>query len=575
MSQFNLKKIYAGVCLSAALMGMSLPATPANLQDVLSGMYVAMGNPAMNSTNAGTVVSMGYIAEHNPIVNPNLIAFAPPNISAGCGGMDMFFGSFSFISSAELQQLLTSIGQMAGPFLFETALTSICPTCMAVLNTLDSKLQKMTQMAHNSCQLAAGIYSGDMLSGLTSAGNSELQQISAAAGYAKDSFDAAFHMPPAGSWAAALAKTQTAWGYTALNTSSGSVSSVPQAAGCADFAANGASTKFGNATWKGLVMNNAASRLNLALDGSAGEGGLVEEILMSMVGTEIILPGAGLSPTTPPAVGTTNGTTNVKTAGLGSEAVPLLTLQNLVDGTPNAPILQCQTYTEQAGTTSIGTATSAQTFDKWSGTCGVSSFAAAPLSPLGCLQVSSGPNYTLGGSSGSQANFVGITNFVHCALFGKSLNPNANVCSKIAGVPTGGLKGLVFDLTNKAGTLPLNPIELQVLRLSSIPIGKYMQMVSIDSNQADTIAVAAEPYIVADIAVDFGDAVEMALRTGFQNNVGNLVVPSTFLPAIAGIDKELAAYEKIRQGEQQESQIIYATVVQFLKTSHTPTPGSL
>lgn len=90
----------------------------------------------------------------NRITNAVAIGFVPASISAGCGGIDMFGGSISFIKKAELEQLLRNIASNASGYLFQLALTQLCPSCVANIESMQKKIQSLTNMSLNSCNIA-------------------------------------------------------------------------------------------------------------------------------------------------------------------------------------------------------------------------------------------------------------------------------------------------------------------------------------------------------------------------------------------------------------------------------------
>ena len=57
--------------------------------------------------------------------NTSLAHIQLPSVRAGCGGIDIFGGSFSFISKEELIKLMEAIMQNAAGFAFELALESL------------------------------------------------------------------------------------------------------------------------------------------------------------------------------------------------------------------------------------------------------------------------------------------------------------------------------------------------------------------------------------------------------------------------------------------------------------------
>lgn len=97
----------------------------------------------------------------NKISNATIIGYVPPSISAGCGGIDMFGGSFSFVNKAELEQLLRNIASNAKGYLFQLALKALCGTCVATMDGMQKKIQSLNNMMGNSCQIATDI--GDAL----------------------------------------------------------------------------------------------------------------------------------------------------------------------------------------------------------------------------------------------------------------------------------------------------------------------------------------------------------------------------------------------------------------------------
>src|SRR5665811_1402327 len=103
----KIKKITA--VIFAASFVISFPAQ-ANMQNALNSMFAAnvtIPGAYQSATRSGFVG--GGITLRTPIKPINLFAFDPPRISAGCGGLDMYGGSFSFINSAQFTALLRNI----------------------------------------------------------------------------------------------------------------------------------------------------------------------------------------------------------------------------------------------------------------------------------------------------------------------------------------------------------------------------------------------------------------------------------------------------------------------------------
>lgn len=75
-----------------------------------------------------------------------------PSVRAGCGGIDIFGGSFSFISAEELIALMEAIMQNAAGFAFELALESMSPAVQETVAKLRDLVQQVNAMNVNSCE---------------------------------------------------------------------------------------------------------------------------------------------------------------------------------------------------------------------------------------------------------------------------------------------------------------------------------------------------------------------------------------------------------------------------------------
>jgi conjugative transfer pilus assembly protein TraH len=132
-------------------------AARADLNGAMNGMLGTMSQttPAgvYNSATRGTLYG-GSINIRSQISNQNLLSFQPPSINAGCGGIDMFGGSFNFINADQFVQLLRNIASNAAGYSFYLALDGICPSCKQTIESIQRKIQELNSLAHNSCQAA-------------------------------------------------------------------------------------------------------------------------------------------------------------------------------------------------------------------------------------------------------------------------------------------------------------------------------------------------------------------------------------------------------------------------------------
>lgn len=146
--------------LLLALM-LVLPASVfADLQQEMDAMFGTMTNVTTPTAHLGQrrgVITGGSIVSRNKIVETNLVSFMPPSFSAGCGGIDLFGGSFSFINKDQFITLMRSVAANATGYAFQLAIDSMCNQCGVLMSGLQKRIQDLNQMFSNSCQLAQGI----------------------------------------------------------------------------------------------------------------------------------------------------------------------------------------------------------------------------------------------------------------------------------------------------------------------------------------------------------------------------------------------------------------------------------
>ena len=102
----------------------------------------------------------GGFSVRNRAKNTQLGAVQLPNFKAGCGGIDMFTGGFSFVSSAELVNALKSIGSSAVSYGFMLAMKTFAPAVQSVMAELQDMATKINQANINSCETAATLLGG-------------------------------------------------------------------------------------------------------------------------------------------------------------------------------------------------------------------------------------------------------------------------------------------------------------------------------------------------------------------------------------------------------------------------------
>ncbi|MDR5799263.1 MULTISPECIES: conjugal transfer protein TraH [Caballeronia] len=145
--------------------GMSSTAN-AGLQDALDGMFMSNSTTPDSFTNQsrGGLVGGG-ASVRMPIRNINLISFDPPRLSAGCGGIDLFGGAFSFINADQLVALFRQIAANAVGVAFKAAIDAINPALGKLMQDFQNKIAALNSMMKNTCALATTIMDKTGVSG--------------------------------------------------------------------------------------------------------------------------------------------------------------------------------------------------------------------------------------------------------------------------------------------------------------------------------------------------------------------------------------------------------------------------
>jgi conjugative transfer pilus assembly protein TraH len=117
------------------------------------------GPTAYQGQSAG-YYSLGNVWTRFPQKTTNIANLRLPSARGGCGGIDVFGGSFSFINGAEIVALMKAIANNAIGFAFQLAIDSLAPEVGKVMEAMRQASQLMNQFNINSCETAQGIVGG-------------------------------------------------------------------------------------------------------------------------------------------------------------------------------------------------------------------------------------------------------------------------------------------------------------------------------------------------------------------------------------------------------------------------------
>ena len=158
--------IVTSISAASILATLSPTAANAGLKEAMNSMFVATStSPQAIETQRLRGVYGGSMSFRSPGRSINIMQFAPPRIDAGCGGVDIFFGSFSFINGAQFEQLLRSIAANAVGFAVKAAIGAMCNPCGAILGELEKAIRELNSLAKNTCAIANSLVNGGDIGG--------------------------------------------------------------------------------------------------------------------------------------------------------------------------------------------------------------------------------------------------------------------------------------------------------------------------------------------------------------------------------------------------------------------------
>ncbi|HAT1515136.1 TPA: F-type conjugal transfer protein TraH [Morganella morganii] len=102
----------------------------------------------------------GNIFLRNQVKQLQVVSFTPPSLNAGCGGIDAYLGSFSYLNSEQLTQFVQQLMTNAAGYLFDLALQTTVPELKQAKDFLQKMASDINSSNISSCQAAQGIIGG-------------------------------------------------------------------------------------------------------------------------------------------------------------------------------------------------------------------------------------------------------------------------------------------------------------------------------------------------------------------------------------------------------------------------------
>jgi conjugative transfer pilus assembly protein TraH len=117
-------------------------------------------NPGAYYSQAAGSYSGGSLFARNQVRQYQMIQLDLPSYRAGCGGIDLYMGSMSFLSKDNMVALQKSIMTNGTSYAFDLALATTVPEIKHVTDTLRSVEQFVNNSSINSCELSQNALGG-------------------------------------------------------------------------------------------------------------------------------------------------------------------------------------------------------------------------------------------------------------------------------------------------------------------------------------------------------------------------------------------------------------------------------
>ena len=171
MSSYRLIKNYCHVLLFAqGLMVATLTNAYGNsgISKDLNTFFDNLGydknvtQPSSYQSQAAGYYSGGSIVLRNRVNNIQLMQLDLPDVRAGCGGIDLHTGGFSFVSGEALKKFFNKNNNCASGYMFSLALETVVPEIAKTMHDIQKIAQDINASNLNSCEMTENMIGGMM-----------------------------------------------------------------------------------------------------------------------------------------------------------------------------------------------------------------------------------------------------------------------------------------------------------------------------------------------------------------------------------------------------------------------------
>lgn len=183
--------IFAQITMVFALGGLVVTPAMADVGSEMNTYFNSAGSaanvtgPTAFNGQAAGYYSGGSLWSRFPSKSINPVNVQLPSARAGCGGIDLFAGSFSFINADEMVAMLKATANNAIGFAFQLAIDSISAQIGGVMKDMSQRAQQLNAFNMSSCEAAQQAI-GSIWPAMDGASSTICQQVGTAKGFFSD-----------------------------------------------------------------------------------------------------------------------------------------------------------------------------------------------------------------------------------------------------------------------------------------------------------------------------------------------------------------------------------------------------
>lgn len=132
----------------------------ADLRDFARSMVLHEDKAGTIKTEDRTILYGGGYSYRAPNVTLTPFNVKAPSMKAGCNGIDLAFGSISFLDKDQFVKFAEGILAAAPGVAFDLALKTLCPSCSETLKALEAMANEINNMSLDSCAAATALVNG-------------------------------------------------------------------------------------------------------------------------------------------------------------------------------------------------------------------------------------------------------------------------------------------------------------------------------------------------------------------------------------------------------------------------------